>query len=146
MVGNNYFTGTLPSLGTAFLNFFDARNNQFIGTIPSSLFESAENLEFVYVQGNNLSGEIPSSFANAGRLVDFYASNNFLAGNIPEIPESGLIYLTEFLLDGNSLIGSMPDSICNLRNASLTDLWVDCAPPAEVQCDVPECCTKCFPE
>ena len=92
-----------------------------------------------------LTGTVPSSFATASQLEDFYMSNNKLTGTIPDIPSGSLPALTELLFDGNNLIGNMPASICDLRNVSLEDLWADCAPPVEVQCDLPDCCTRCFP-
>lgn len=44
----------------------------------------------------------------------------------------------------------MAESICNLRVSGqgiLEDVWVDCGEAADprLECDVPGCCTACFP-
>jgi len=145
LAGNNSFRGKIPSIQSPSLRYLDIRNNKFSGEIPTSLFVSPINLTYVYIQDNELSGRIHPSLANATELVDFYASNNKLSGAIPDIPEDSLTALSELLLDNNNLTGSVPPSICNLRKAALEDLWIDCNEPASVECDMPNCCTKCFP-
>lgn len=60
-----------------------------------------------------------------------------------------------FLIHGethtqNKFIGTMAESICNLRVSGqgiLEDVWVDCGEAADprLECDVPGCCTACFP-
>lgn len=146
MVGGNSLTGTLPVIPSNSLSFFDCRNNSLGGTIPDSIFQFSASLRFLYLQNNTFTGTIPPSFASAPLLRDLWLSNNQLSGTIPEVPATNLTFLDEFLVDGNNLSGSMPASVCALRNQSLQDLWADCAPPAEVLCDAPACCTRCFPE
>lgn len=114
------------------------------GEIPSSIFASPDALEAVYLQGNALTGTIPD-FSGASQLVDLYLSGNNLVGPIPSIPVGSLPAFEEFLIDSNDFTGTMPQSVCALRDVSLTDLWADCAPPAEIICEAPACCTRCFP-
>jgi hypothetical protein len=140
LVGNNTFIGTIPPIGAPTLQFFDVRFNLLSGDIPSSIFASPDALEAVYLQGNSLTGTIPD-FSGASVLVDLYLSGNALTGTIPEAPVGSLPAFEEFLVDNNDIEGTMPQSICALP--SITDLWADCAPPAEIVCD---CCTRCFPE
>jgi hypothetical protein len=121
------------------------RLNKLIGSIPSSIFDSPDSLQFVYLQNNFLTGTLPSNFAAASKLVDLYLSFNALTGTIPEVPAGSLLFLEELLFDGNKFSGSVPASVCALRNASLQDLWADCAPPATVECSLSDCCTECFP-
>jgi hypothetical protein len=143
LIGENQLTGEVPNIGAPSLEFFDVRFNNLEGPIPSSLFESPDSLEFVYMQGNQLTGALPANFADASSLVDLYLSSNALDGEIPDIPADSLPALTEFLLDDNEFEGSMPASVCALReDALLEDLWADCAPPAKLEC---ACCTLCFP-
>lgn len=144
MVGNNQLSGNLPNMGSSNLQFFDTRFNQLVGTIPDTLFATPDDLEAVYLQGNMFSGTLPD-FSSASALVDLYLSGNMLTGTLPEVPAGSLPSLEELLLDSNEFTGSMPESICLLRSSSLEDLWTDCAPPAEIQCSVPDCCTRCFP-
>ena len=139
-------TGPIPAMGSSSLFFFDVRYNQLTGTIPPSLFTDPAVLEFAYLQGNVLTGTVPATFSQASSLVDFYVSENKLTGTIPGIPAGSLPNLNELLFQQNLFIGSMPDSICALRSGNLEDLWVDCAPPPEVTCSIPDCCTRCFPQ
>lgn len=149
LLANNTFEGDFPNVFGEFssLEFFDIGNNQFTGPFPDTIFASPENLRIVYVRLNNFSGSLPPSFSGASNLRDFFINGNDFSGTLPSIPNGSLTQLNEFLLQDNVLIGSMPETICALRTTGkLEDLWVDCAPPAEIECNVPKCCTQCFPK
>lgn len=105
-------------------------------------------IEILYFSGNALSGTIPRKFANASALRDLYLDGNILTGTIPSILPGQLPALTEFRLEMNSLVGSMPESICaltgNKENENLVTLVTDCGgTPQEVMCS---CCSSCVPE
>jgi len=149
LLANNTFNGDFPNVFTGFssLEFFDINNNSFTGGFPDSIFDSPESLTIVYVRDNNFSGELPASYGTATQMRDFYVSGNDFTGTVPPIEDGQLPELNEFLLDDNEFTGVMPESICALRtNGTLEDLWADCRPPAEIECDLPDCCTRCFPE
>jgi hypothetical protein len=109
--------------------------NLLSGTFPSSIFDSPDALEIVYVRDNQLIGSLPL-FA-APLLRDFYVNDNAFTGTIPKWTD--VPALNEILLQSNSLSGSMPASVCALQSQSLEDLWADCI--SEILC---ECCTRCF--
>jgi hypothetical protein len=131
------------------LDFADFRNNQFTGTLPSTIFD-IPTIRILYFANNLLDGPIPPNYGNPPLLRDLFLSSNNLSGSVPEIQVGQLPELTELLLENNMLTGTMAESICNLRiegQGMLDDLWVDCGPSADprLECDAPECCTACFP-
>lgn len=149
ILANNTFDGDFPNVFSGFgnLEFFDITNNGFTGNFPDSIFDSPESLEIVYVRGNNLSGELPASYATAPRMRDFFVNGNAFTGEVPPIQDGQLLELNEFLLQDNEFTGVMPESICALRTSgNLEDLWADCRSPPEIECSAPDCCTRCFPE
>jgi Leucine-rich repeat (LRR) protein len=135
------------------LTFVDFSNNRFSGPLPASIF-GLQRIEILYFFSNLFTGEIPSNYATSPVLRDLYLNDNNLIGTIPPISvgstEEGnvqpqLLVLTEFLLQNNSITGTMPASICELRGDNVTEdlvtLIADCNPPDPlVQCD---CCSDC---
>jgi hypothetical protein len=131
------------------LNFADFKNNDFEGTLPSTIF-NIPTMEILYFSNNNLSGTIPPNYGSSPVLRDLFLSGNRLSGTVPSIEVGQLSELTEFLLENNQLTGTMAPSICQLRIEGvgiLDDLWTDCGPDADpmIECSVPDCCTLCFP-
>jgi hypothetical protein len=135
------------------LTFVDFSNNRFSGPLPASIF-GLPRIEILYFFSNLFTGEIPSNYATSPVLRDLYLNNNRLTGSIPPISASNtedgdvqqqLLVLTEFLLQNNSITGTMPASICELRGDNITEdlvtLIADCmSPDPLVQCD---CCSDC---
>lgn len=149
LLANNTFDGDFPNVFTGFssLEFFDITNNGFTGNFPDSIFDSPDALTIVYVRDNAFTGELPASYATASQMRDFFINGNGFTGTVPPIEDGQLTELNEFLLQDTNLEGTMPESICNLRTSGvLEDLWSDCRPPAEIECSLPDCCTRCFPE
>jgi hypothetical protein len=151
LVNNNQFTGTIRDGFDQFesLDFADFKNNNFEGSLPASIF-NIPTIRILYFNNNNLDGPIPLNYGSAPLLRDLFLSGNSLTGTIPEIEPGQLLTLTELLLNDNELIGTMPPSVCQLRVQGvgiLEDLWSDCGPTADprLECDLPECCTLCFP-
>ena len=127
------------------LDTLDLGQNRFSGTVPATIF-SVPSLRLLYLSNNKFTGNIPANFGNAARLRDLYLNDNELEGQIPPILPGQLQNLTEFLLQRNTLTGTMPESICELvedGSGVLEDLWSDCQLTngvAEVSCS---CCTQC---
>jgi Leucine-rich repeat (LRR) protein len=126
------------------LRFLDLSKNRFTGTLPESLFDSSA-IELLYISDNALTGSIPSNYGNAISLRDLYINNNMLVGTVPPVLPGQLGNLTEFLVSGNGLTGTMPASICALRGDDpendLFNLVSDCGGVSPlIQCD---CCNGC---
>jgi Leucine-rich repeat (LRR) protein len=153
---DNAFTGRLPDYTSwEDLRFININNNRFNGTILPSLF-AKQGLEYVYFANNTLTGSIPTNYGNASSLIDLWINGNQLTGTIPSVSSSDFPSITEILLNDNALSGDVPDSLCDKRNSTLVDeyledfgtLHADCLPP--FGSDVPNnpcpigCCTNCF--
>jgi len=152
-VNDLQLSGTLPTEigGLAALDFLDVSdNNAMTGAIPTELFD-LQLIRLVYLSNNTFTGTFPANYGNPPLLRDLFVENNFLIGTVPEIAAEQLLNLNEFLIWGNVLTGSVPASICALRNDTepaigiLEDLWSDCGgDPPEIACDFPACCNRCF--
>ena len=144
----NFWLGTIPDVFDNYvqLELFDIRNNLVNGPIPASLF-SVPTLRLAYMSNCSLSGPIPPSYADPPLLRDLYLDGNrMVSGTVPAIGTNQLTALSEFLLQGTSVTGTMPASVCNLRIEHILDeLWTDCGGSnPEIQCDFPDCCSRCF--
>jgi len=125
------------------LDFLALQNNNFTGEIPSGIFE-APNIRIVYLSDNQFQGPIPENFGDARLLKDLYLDGNQLTGTVPEVGVNQLQQLTELLLEDNQLTGQVPASICALREpvGVLRNLYADCGgDPPKIICT---CCTRCF--
>lgn len=151
LLNDNRFTGTIRDGFNQFktLDFADFKNNHFEGSLPSTIF-NIPTIRILYFNNNELDGTIPLNFGTSPVLRDLFLSGNNLSGTVPGIEPEQLVELTEFLLNDNQLTGTMPPSICQLRVDGfgiLDDLWADCDSTASpmIECDLPDCCTLCFP-
>ena len=105
--------------------------NQLSGSIPSELGNLA-NLERLSLSRNSLSGPIPPGLLNLTELKELYLHTNQLSGTIPS-SLSNLAGLEILLLYGNRFTGTIPSSLGNLSdlvelNLSSNDL-TDVIPP-----------------
>lgn len=123
----------------------DASNNLFSGSLPKTIFDAAA-LRLLYLSNNTLSGSIPSEYSKPSLLRDLYLDGNGLVGTVPNITSGQLMNLNEFLVQFNFLSGSMPATLCGLRNSGdLENLFSDCGgQDPEIECDFPGCCNRCF--
>lgn len=145
-LGDNKWQGTVPDVFQDYLSLdlFDISNNQLSGTIPATVF-SIPTIRLVYMSECGLSGTIPASYASAPLLRDLFLDGNGITGTVPAVASGQLELLNEFLLQDTLITGTMPDSVCALKDFSLDDLWSDCGGASpEIECDFPDCCNRCF--
>ncbi|KAJ3708306.1 hypothetical protein LUZ61_012011 [Rhynchospora tenuis] len=137
-----------------FLNFFtncsslrnmDLGGNKLGGLFPSAIVNLTSQLQHIYLDSNNIIGEIPSGIEKLVGLLVLAFDKNYLTGSIPEsmgklqnllglylglnnfsgsIPFSigNLTKLNIFSAEVNHLIGSIPSSIGNLTQVSVINL------------------------
>ncbi|MGI5913989.1 MAG: leucine-rich repeat domain-containing protein [Bacteroidales bacterium] len=95
-------------------------DNNLTGNISPKL-GGLSSLHSLYLHNNQLTGNIPTELRNLLELIELDLSNNQLTGNIP--PELGnLSYLRYLYLNGNQLTGSVPLELNNLTKLKKLDL------------------------
>ncbi|KAK9141378.1 hypothetical protein Scep_011059 [Stephania cephalantha] len=157
VLSNNLLSGQIPSEicsgfqkvplpdseFTQHYGMLDLSYNEFVGLIPPSIKECVIVSELM-LQGNKLSGDIPSELADLAHLtyidLSFNAltgpafprsfemknlqglllSHNQLSGSIPDKLDSIMPSLVKLNLSSNKLTGSLPPSIFHIK--SLTNL------------------------
>jgi hypothetical protein len=88
------------------------QGNQLSGSIPTQL-GNLTALENLYLDQNQLSGSIPAALGSLTSLQTLRLNTNLLTGSIPmELGNlSGLLYID---LGGNLLTGTVPPSLCSI--------------------------------
>ncbi|EDN71345.1 receptor protein kinase [Beggiatoa sp. PS] len=91
---DNQFTGTIPDLSAlTLLTDLRLSKNQLTGSIPD--VSGAENLQYFYLQYNDLSGEMPSWINTLTDLERLYLNDNDFTGPIPDLSAlTNVQYLT----------------------------------------------------
>ncbi|XP_066345137.1 probable LRR receptor-like serine/threonine-protein kinase At3g47570 [Miscanthus floridulus] len=107
------------------LRILDLGNNDLSGYyIPATLGNLLPNLEMLIMSGDNITGLIPPSLANASKLQEIDLSYNALAGPVPLL--GSLLHLRVLSLGSNSLKSDNWAFITSLTNCSnLTMLIMD---------------------
>ena len=120
-LGNNQFSGTIPSTinNLSDLKVLILAQNEFAGSIPMELY-SMGSLETLNLHSNQLSGEISSDVINLVNLKTFSVGRNNLSGSVPS--ELGqLVNLISIGIDHNEFTGELPDSIYDLPLLNILD-------------------------
>ncbi|KAJ7959960.1 Receptor-like kinase [Quillaja saponaria] len=87
------------------LRILSLHSNLLIGNIPTDI-TSLPSLSYLYLQRNNLSGDIPPSLSPQLNVIDL--SFNSFTGSIPQSIQN-LTELTKLNLQNNTLSGHIPD-------------------------------------
>ena len=132
---NNFLNGTLPQsmYRSSWLSSIHLEGNAFTGSLPSQLFSNPNDLRYVYVQNNKLTGMIPVSSANpyscyggqGCKLRVFNGENNMFSGTLPPQLFSYNLNLQILLLGNNKLSGTIPSSLsraCDVNKLNVIDL------------------------
>ncbi|KAF7089496.1 hypothetical protein CFC21_092458 [Triticum aestivum] len=145
-IASNSIAGTITEAIGNFINLdeLDMENNLLEGTIPASLGK-LKKLNRLSLSNNNFSGSIPMALGNLTKLTTLLLSTNALSGAIPSAlsncpleqldlsynnlsgPTPKEVFLISSLsstmyLAHNSLTGTLPSEVGNLRNLGELDL------------------------
>ncbi|CAL5429449.1 unnamed protein product [Camellia sinensis] len=129
-LSTNNLSGIVPNslYNISSINFFSIHTNQLHGILPPDLFLTLPNILGFYVEGNKFYGQIPSSIANATRLVQIDFGSNSFTGPMP-MNLGTLDALEALAASGNSLgtsqgneLMSFLTSLSNCSNLRILDL------------------------
>ncbi len=90
-------------------------------SIPLSQLEFSNNLKYISLDENHLTGEITEQFFNNPELINLSIEYNELSGHLP-VDLSGAKKLKFFTLNNNIITGSVPKSICELADLEVLHL------------------------
>ncbi|XP_061997000.1 probable LRR receptor-like serine/threonine-protein kinase At3g47570 [Rosa rugosa] len=113
---NNNFGGTLPtSISNLSINLqvLIIGDNHLHGSMPTGL-GNLVNLQLLGMEGNSFTGSIPTSTGQLSRLGLLFLDNNKLSGSIPS-SLGNLTLLTILQLQENNLEGSIPSSLAKCQ-------------------------------
>lgn len=94
--------------------------NHLTGILPSEI-GNLTHLTLLYLHNNTLSGSIPSEISELENLIDLRMNNNQLSGSIPA-GIGGLTSLTTLYLNYNQLSGAIPIEIGELTDLTYLSL------------------------
>ncbi|KAM7519171.1 hypothetical protein LguiB_018133 [Lonicera macranthoides] len=144
-LSNNELDGAIPENMSQSLIRLRLGSNSFNGRIPSLYLGNLQNLTYLELDGNKLTGPIPPQLGLCKKLALLNLANNLLTDVLPrelgnlnnvqvmklqmnslsgEIPIeiTNLTRLQLLNISSNSLRGSIPPSISNLQNLDNLDL------------------------
>lgn len=122
---SNLLYGNLPSDITSLpsLHYVYLQHNNFSGSIPTSFSSQLNVLDLSF---NSFTGKIPQTIANLTQLTGLSLQNNTLSGPIPDLNHTRLKHLN---LSYNHLNGSIPLSLQKFPNSSFIGNSLLCGPP-----------------
>ncbi|XP_020538042.1 receptor-like protein 15 isoform X1 [Jatropha curcas] len=140
-ISDNHMAGEIAGLfsNTSFPSSVNMRDNAFKGKITCNIFSAQfldlshnfisgplpsceiSYLNYLNLQGNKITGSIPTTLFNSSYLRILNLKNNFLSGEIPTfvVKNSDLRVL---LLGENSLSGLIPAQLCQFNKMAMLDL------------------------
>ncbi|CAL9750747.1 unnamed protein product [Musa acuminata subsp. burmannicoides] len=124
----NNLSGQIPTMGDLCnLTMLDLSRNNIGGELINSFnglstCSRGASLSSLLLNGNNLSGIIPSSMGQLSRLNEVDLSSNSLAGNITEAHFLNLTSLSKLIIASNSLNIMLPNDWRPPFNASIIDM------------------------
>lgn len=126
--GNQYGNGSgLPDemkLLTR-LTKLDLSDNYLAGAVESDFFDNMEDLEYLDMSGNSLSGAFPwtSLISNtASTLYYLKLNDNSFTGNVPASLGSSVTNMRQLYLGGNSFSGPIPTSLTSMTLLDVLDI------------------------
>ena len=136
---SNFLNGTLPASlfdDLPYLTNLYLNGNALTGTIPSALWSLS--LGDVSLASNSLLGSIPNRITNMTSLVYFNMESNSLTGTIPAAIDNLSNLKNGFYVQNNFLSGLVPSGICSIAKFNLDN--------NKFSCPLPSCCELLDPK
>ncbi|KAI7736502.1 hypothetical protein M8C21_000486 [Ambrosia artemisiifolia] len=112
----NYLSGPIPhEWQSTELEFICLENNMLSGNVPAELGK-LNKLNILVLTANNLTGELPMELNNLTNLTELRLDSNYFSGRIPNL--GSLTQLQKLEIRGSGLEGPIPESISLLTNLS----------------------------
>jgi Leucine-rich repeat (LRR) protein len=96
------------------------RNCRLEGSLPAEIATGLPNLRSLHLEGNSISGKLPSEIARMTTLKYLHLAENVLTGSLPS--EMGLMNLEILALSANRISQTIPSSIGALT--TLREFWM----------------------
>ena len=130
---SNRLSGNLPAdiASLPSLQYLYLQHNKFSGDIPSLLSPQLNVLDLSY---NAFTGSIPKTLQNLTELTSLNLQNNSLSGEIPKLNVTNLRLLN---LSYNNLNGSIPAALQIFPNSSFEGNSLLCGPPLKPCSGIP---------
>jgi Leucine-rich repeat (LRR) protein len=114
-ISRNSLSGSIPVEVASLpaLQYFYVTGNELTGSIPGELFTPI--MRYAWLNENNFSGTIPSTFSSAVELRNVLLNDNYLTGLLPA-SIGNLTKLNTLWINYNDLYGPIPASFSNLVN------------------------------
>ncbi|PSS21546.1 Systemin receptor like [Actinidia chinensis var. chinensis] len=120
---NNQLTGDFPVISGENMQYLYLSGNDFRGEIPLDLSESlCSSLVELDLSSNNLSGSVPESLGSCSALESLDLSNNNFSGELPINTLLRMVSLKNVSLAFNNFVGFLPDSFSNITNLESLDV------------------------
>ncbi|KAK1260626.1 Protein STRUBBELIG-RECEPTOR FAMILY 1 [Acorus gramineus] len=113
-LSDNQFTGSIPSsLSTlSFLTAMSLNDNLLTGELPDA-FQSLPSLTNLDLSSNNLSGQLPPTMENLSSLTTLHVQNNQLSGLLDVLQD---LPIQDLNIENNLFSGPVPTKLLSIPN------------------------------
>jgi hypothetical protein len=122
----------------------DLSFNEMTGTIPADFPRTSVNIQHLYLDHNQFSGQPPVGLSTTGngRLIDLFLNDNQFTGSVPDEWSKGNVQLLTLRVQNNMFTDDISDNVCKtyvLTSGEMVELGADCG-----ICSCKNGCDNCY--